>query len=617
MCGICGVCISDTEASVSQPALRKMTDVLAHRGPDGCGFLLQGNVGFGHRRLSIIDIDGGDQPIYNEDGRIGVVFNGEIYNYRELMTDLTSRGHRFSTRSDTEVIVHLYEEHGERCVDHLRGMFAFALWDGREGTVFMARDRLGIKPLFYFIAPDRMVFASELKSVLQDRSIVREVDVSALAEYLAYGYVPGDRCIIRGVSKVPPGHTLMWRNGRASISKYWDVVFDVDDSKDNRRATEALDDVLSESVRLHLRSDVSVGVLLSGGVDSSTIVALASAEVNGSIKTFSVGFAERDFNELAIARLTAERYGTEHHEILVTDCDVSILPEIVWHLDEPFADPSALPTYLVCREAAKHVKVCLSGDGADEIFGGYTRYRDAMSYRYVDWIPGPVRRTLLTPLAALMPQSMWGRGWLERIGSSGAQRYLDTIGVFSASECTAMLADGALELERPLTRSLEPYFCDNGHDIVTKMQHADQRTYLPDDILVKVDRMAMQSSLEVRPPFLDHKVVEFANQCRPETKIRNGVCKASLKAAMRNRIPPEVIDRRKMGFGIPIKHWFRGELKNVAHDLLLAPSSRTASFFEKTQVERLISGHQYGMRDLSRRIWSLLVFEQWCRSYQV
>ncbi len=595
-----------------------MTTALVHRGPDADGFLVRGNIGFGFRRLSIIDLIGGDQPIHNEDGTVGIVFNGEIYNYVELMGDLIARGHRFTTKSDTEVIVHLYEEYGERCVDHLRGMFAFAIWDDRRRSVLLARDRLGIKPLFYWATDDRLVFASELKSILQDPRIPRTLSIDAVQSYLAYGYVPGDRCILKGISKLPPGHTLTWHDGRVRIAKYWDVNFaSPSTSKDGHyneaHYIEELLPALKEAVALHMRSDVPVGILLSGGVDSSTLVALASSELSWPVKTFSVGFPEQDYSELGWARRIADRYKTDHVEIVVRDRDVSILPDIVWHLDEPFADPSALPTYFVCREAARHVRVCLTGDGADEVFGGYTRYLSALSYRHVDWLPRPIRQAVCASVGSVMPTAMWGSGLLKRIGMDGADRYLDSVGVFSVKESAALLS---IKPGSPrTTQTLDPYFMDDRRDLLTQMQHADQKTYLPDDILVKADRMSMQNSLEIRPPFLDHRIVELGNRCPPDLKVRHGVGKYILKQSVNDYLPSETLHRRKMGFGIPIKYWFRDGLNGFAEDMLLSPSARSVSFLNRRVVADLLQAQRRGMRDFSRRIWSLVMLEQWCRSY--
>jgi asparagine synthase (glutamine-hydrolysing) len=592
-----------------------MTSALRHRGPDGDGFLVRGNVGFGHRRLSIIDLVQGDQPIYNEDGTVGIVFNGEIYNYVELMASLATRGHRFATKSDTEVIVHLYEEYGERCVDHLRGMFAFAIWDDRRSCVFLARDRLGIKPLFYWATDDRLVFASELKAILQDPHVPRSLNMDAVQSYLAYGYVPGDCCIFNGISKLPPGHTLTWCAGRVRTAQYWDVAFEPSPANSDEHYTEQLLPALQEAVALHMRSDVPVGILLSGGVDSSTVVALASSQMSSKIKTFSVGFAEQDYNELAWARRVADRYKTDHLEVMVRDRDISALPDIVWHLDEPFADPSALPTYFICREAAKHVRVCLTGDGADEVFAGYTRYRNARSYRYIDWVPRPVRQAVSASLASVTPAAMWGRGLIERVGTGGADRYLASVGVFSAKESAVLLY--LPPNSSRIVRNLDPYFAAHDRDLLTRMQHADQKNYLPDDILVKVDRMSMQSSLEIRPPFLDHRIVQFGNTCPSRLKFRGGTGKYVLKQSVREYLPHEILHRRKMGFGIPIKHWFREGLEGLAEDMLLGGSSRSASFLNRRAVSDLLQAQRYGMRDLSRRLWSLIMLERWCRSYLI
>jgi len=592
-----------------------MTASIAHRGPDGEGFLLRGNIGFGHRRLSIIDIVGGDQPIFNEDGRIGIVFNGEIYNYVELIDALIARGHVFSTRSDTEVIVHLYEEYGQRCVEHLRGMFAFAVWDGRDRSVLLARDRLGIKPLFYTDQGDRLLFGSELKAILADPSVRRRICGDALAAYLAFGYVPGDTCILEGIHKLQPGHTLTWRDGGTSVRRYWDVSFDPREALQDE-AERRLEGCLTEAVRIHLRSDVPVGVLLSGGVDSSCMVAFASEVSPYPIKTFSIGFAEADFDELAAARAVAEYFHTEHHEFVVSDRHIDALDKLVWHLDEPFADPSALPTYFVCREAARHVKVCLSGDGADEVFAGYTRYRQALQYERYDAIPRPARRLVARAVAAVLPHVMWGRGALERFGGTTAQRYFNMLSVFPERECRALLHERPVVGDGVVSR-IDAYFGPSSPDLLTSLQHTDQKCYLPDDILVKVDRTSMQNSLEVRPPFLDHEVVELANTLPSGLKLANGTGKAILKRLMRGHLPASTLTRKKIGFGLPIKHWFRNELDSFAADMLLAPDSVSARWLDPAAVRGVIQAHCQGMRDFSRRIWSLVVFEQWCRAYKV
>jgi asparagine synthase (glutamine-hydrolysing) len=574
-------------------------------------------VGLGHRRLSIIDVAGGGQPIFNEDGTIGVVFNGEIYNYRELRDDLLRAGHRFATASDTEVIVHAYETYGAECVERFRGIFAFAIWDGRDQSVFIARDQLGIKPLFYSHRAGRLFFASELKALLEDPTISRAVDLQALDDYLAYSYVPSDRSILRGVQKLAPGHWMRWRDGRLAVHQYWDARFEGQSAGNEGEWAERIEARLRECVRLQLRADVPLGIFLSGGVDSSAITALASQELGRKVKTFSVGFREADFDERRFARLTAERYGTEHIEITVADRDIGILGEIAYHLDEPFGDPSALPTYYVCREAARHVKVCLSGDGADELFAGYSRYRLARSYRRYDRIPGVLRRSTAGALLAVMPHHAWGRGELERIASSGAARYFLQMTEFTGDERATLLADHGPQAAQREPRLFTPYFAANNSDLVTTLQHIDQKTYLPDDILVKVDRMSMRHSLEARVPFLDHLLVEDVNAAPVDLKLRGSVGKYLLKRILTPHLPPPILTRKKMGFGIPIRHWFGGSLQDYARDWLLAPSSRCAQFVRRPAIERIIRAHGAGMRDFSRKIWILLMFEHWCRRYGV
>ena len=617
MCGIVGICEPHAVGRVDESLLTRATRALAHRGPDGEGFLVRGGVGFGHRRLSIIDVAGGGQPIFNEDGSIGVVFNGEIYNYRELCDDLRRAGHRFATASDTEVIVHAYEEYGAECVDRFRGIFAFAIWDGRDRSVLVARDQLGIKPLFYSHRAGRLVFASELKALLVDPTIPRTVDVQALDDYLAYSYVPSDRSILQGIQKLAPGHWLRWRDGHVAVHQYWDVRLESESSKSEGEWAERVEARLRECVRLQLRSDVPLGIFLSGGVDSSAVTALASQELGGKVKTFSVGFREADFDERRFARLTADRYGTDHTEITVEDRDIGILGDIAYHLDEPFGDPSALPTYYVCREAARHVKVCLSGDGADELFAGYSRYRLAQSYRRYDRIPAALRRAAAGALLAVMPDHAWGRGEVERIASSGAERYFLQMSEFTPRERAALLADHGPDAAQREPRRFTPYFAGNHRDLVTILQHVDQKTYLPDDILVKVDRMSMRHSLEARVPFLDHRLVEDVNAAPVDLKLHGSAGKYLLKRILTPHLPSDILTRKKMGFGIPIRHWFGGTLQDYARDWLLAPSSRCARLVRQTHVERIIRAHGAGMRDFSRKIWILLMLEHWCRRYGV
>jgi asparagine synthase (glutamine-hydrolysing) len=617
MCGIVGFCEPDPARPVDEHLLRAATHSLAHRGPDGEGLLVRGSIGLGHRRLSIIDVGGGAQPIFNEDGTVGVVFNGEIYNYIEVRDELIREGHRFTTSSDTEVIVHAYEQYGPDCLERFTGMFAFAVWDGRDRSVFVARDRLGKKPLFYRHHHGRLAFASELKALLHDPSLPRQLDVDALDDYLAYSYVPTDRCILRGVEKLAPGHWMRWKDGRLTIRKYWDVLFDEQPRLSDDEWGERIEEELRRAVRLRLRSDVPLGIFLSGGVDSSTVTALASQELGGAVKTFSVNFREAGFDDSQFARLVADRYHTDHHEITVEDRGIDILADVAYHLDEPFGDPSALPTYYVCREAARHVKVCLSGDGADELLAGYSRYRLARKYRRYDRVPAPVRQAVGSLALAAMPAHVWGRGAIERFTASGLTRYFLQTSTFGLEERTALLSGHLEHRACAGPRWFERHFRPLGHDLVTALQHLDQKTYLVDDILVKVDRMSMQSSLEVRVPFLDHHVVETANAAPARLKLKGGCGKYILKKAMSPHLPPEVLQRSKLGFGVPIRHWFRGSLHDYARDWLLGEGSRSTAFLARGQMEQILRQHTAGMRDFSEKIWALLMFEHWCRRYRV
>ena len=614
MCGIAGFCARDPGAPTDEALLRRATRALAHRGPDGDGFLLRGPVGLGHRRLSIIDVAGGGQPIFNEDGSVAVVFNGEIYDYLELRAELLGRGHRFVTASDTEVIVHAYEEYGEDCLARFTGMFAFAIWDGRDGSVFVARDRLGKKPVFYHEGERGFAFASELKALLEDPALPRDVDPQAVDDYLAYGYVPSDRCILRGVRKLPPGHWMRWKDGRLEVRRYWEPHLEERPGVPEAEWAERVEHELRRAVRLRLRADVPLGIFLSGGLDSSTITALASQELGGRVKTFSVSFREGAFDERPYARLVAERYATDHHEITVEDRDIDVLGDIAYHLDEPFADPSALPTYYVCREAARHVKVCLAGDGADELLAGYTRYRLARRYERCDRLSGGVGAVLGSLALQAMPAHWWGRGELERVAASGASRYLLQMAPFTYEERLALLGGRFPQVPRKEPRLFAPYFAER-RDLVSVLQHVDQNTYLPDDILVKVDRMSMQNSLEVRAPFLDHLLVELVNQLPVSLKLGSRGGKHILRRIMAPHLPAAVLQRPKKGFGLPIKSWFRESLHDYARDWLLGPGSRSAAFLAREPVKRVLDQHARGMRDFSGRIWALLMLEHWSRRY--
>jgi asparagine synthase (glutamine-hydrolysing) len=594
-----------------------MTAALAHRGPDGRGFFFDRGVALGHRRLSIIDLAGGDQPIYNEDRSVAIVFNGEIYNYKELRSELLSRGHRFATHSDTEVIVHLYEEMGPECVQPLNGMFAFAIWDRRARRLMAARDRLGEKPFYYTQQQGRFLFASELKSLRTAPGVSASVSLPALDKFMTYGYIPAPDTIFEGVHKLPAAHRLVWEKGRVRTERYWKVNFE-----NGRRLTEEdyvaeLRRRLEESVRLRLRSDVPLGAFLSGGIDSSAIVALASLHCGRRLQTFSVGFTASDFDESPYARLVAEQYHTDHHEIVVSDLDFGIFPDLVAHFDEPFGDPSALPTYYITREARRVVTVCLSGDGGDEVFAGYGQYAACRQERWVDWLPSDLRQRLFGCLSAVWPDCAYGKGWLARSAASGAVRYIHHVGVFNQQERARLFQPELVRYAADDGTGLEEFFSDARRHPVLARQHADQMTYLPEDVLVKVDRMSMKHALEVRVPLLDPRVVEWANAMPPEMKVRGNIQKYIFKKMLADLLPEEILSRPKHGFGVPIKHWFRDNLDGFARDLLLSPSSRCHRFFRPERIQQVLDNHGRRCRDLSVKVWTLLWFEQWCRTFKV
>ncbi len=614
MCGICGMVMAHGGGAVDRGVLQAMNEYQAHRGPDGEGLFIEGGVGLGHRRLSIIDLEGGGQPIYNEDNSLVIVFNGEIYNYKELRRDLMQRGHRFSTDSDTETIVHLYEEKGAACVDDLNGMFAFALWDRSKRRLFIARDRFGEKPLYYHIDNKGLYFSSELKSLRKTVGSGWILDPSSLDEYLAYGYIAAPRTIYRNVYKLPPAHSMIWDASGLHLERYWSVTFperslDIGEAE----ALEALQGHLSDSIRLRLRSDVPVGAFLSGGIDSSLMVSLAAPMSERRLTTFSVGFSERDFDELASARLVAEAYETDHHEIVIEDLDLSLFPEIVEHFDEPFGDPSAIPTYYVTREASRALKVCISGDGGDEFFCGYERYQWEPGERLFDHLPEKLRSVVLGAVADGMPQSFSGKGFLGRMAVSGERRYSRKVAAFERRERTALFLPefhAAIGEEGDLLR---PYF-ENRLDAVAQRMLADQNLYLSEDILVKVDRNSMWHGLEVRVPFLDHRLVDFANSLPMALKKRNRTLKYLLRRLLEGRVPSEITQRGKQGFGLPLSYWMKGRLEEFSRELLLSSDSHSQKYFDLDVIRGLIDDHQTGRRDLSRRIWTLLWFEQWCRS---
>jgi len=611
MCGIFGVFGTDSTRPADLQALRRMGEVLAHRGPDGSGLHTDQGLGVGMRRLSIIDLKTGNQPLANEDGTVWVVFNGEIYNYRELTVELLAKGHRFSTASDTEVLVHLYEEHGEACVDKLRGMFVFAIWDQSRRTLFLARDRLGIKPLYYAQTAKGFIFGSELKAVAQSSWAPGEVDRRGLAAYLQYGYVPDPLTIVEGVAKLSPGHTLAVREGCAGAPRrYWDPTVFFRTAEPISREEEALEllwTALRDAVCSHLVSDVPVGAFLSGGVDSSTVVAIMAAEAGVPVKTFTVGFQEEGYSELAYARRVAERFGTEHHELVVGPADLEVLDEVLRAFDEPFADPSSIPTYLLSRLARQHVKVVLSGDGGDELFAGYDRYVVDRRRRHLGLLGDMGLGGGLRSLSMLLPDGTPGKNFLYNLSLARMERYLDSISLFPPRALRDLLdptvaGEAVVELDTAPSVGLDP---------LSRLQDLDLRTYLPGDILTKVDRMSMANSLEARVPLLDHPLVEFACGLPVRLQFSSGETKYLLKRALRGRVPPEALIRPKQGFAVPLETWFTERLPGFFQDLLAETSRLTDVGIRPSSVRSLMELYTRRRRsDHCRRLWALAVLDR-------
>lgn len=618
MCGIAGI-LSFEGRPVAQGELQAMTDTLVHRGPDDEGFFLGPGVGLGMRRLAIIDLVSGRQPIANEDGTVQVVCNGEIYNFRQLRRRLEADGHVFRTESDTEVLVHLYEEHGAACVEHLRGMFAFALWDGRERRLLLARDRVGIKPLYWGRFRDRLVFASELKAILSLPEIEPRLDLGSVDHLLSFLTTPPEQSIVQGVEKLEPGCLLLARTAqvgrRISVRRYWEPSFEPDPVPSEEEWCEALRAKLDEAVRLHTVSDVPLGAFLSGGVDSSSVVGSLSQVASEPVRTFSIGFRESEYDELDYARMAAREFGTRHREQVLEPDALEILEELAWYLDEPFGDSSAIPTFMVSKLASREVKVALSGDGGDELFAGYDRYVQDRRDDRNSFLPGLVRR-ILGAAGGALPDGFLGRERLRHLALVGAERYVDSVTLFKADQ-RAELFTPEVAAGRPdddptarLARRLE----GPGLERLSSLQHLDLTTYLPLDILTKVDRMSMAHSLETRVPLLDHELIELAGRIPPELKLAGETTKHVFKRSLEGRVPREILYRPKRGFAVPLGRWFRGRLRPLVEDLLLGPTSRSREIFREESVRRLLELHRRG-RPLDLHLWTLLSFELWCRTF--
>jgi asparagine synthase (glutamine-hydrolysing) len=619
MCGIYGF-VAARDGGVPSDCgrwLAAMDRAIVHRGPDDSGTWIDRRCALGMRRLSIIDLDGGRQPISDERGEVWVVFNGEIYNYRALKRGLEARGHRFATAADTEVLVHLYEENGDDLLDQLDGMFAFALWDRPRARLLLARDRLGIKPLYWAETPSGLVFGSELKSLVMHPEVPRAPSPAALSHYLSFGSTPLDQAILDGVRKLPPAHLLHYHAGRVETRRWWDLRPPARAPIAEEEAAAEVRARVREAVRSHLAADVPVGAFLSGGVDSATVVG-TMVELGVHPKTFSIGFDDPDFDELDPAKLIARHFRTDHHELVVRPDAWALINELAWFLDEPFADVSAVPTYLVARLAAAHVKVVLTGDGGDEVFAGYDRYPQALAEaRRLDGLPAAAR-AILGAVGAVLPPSAPGKHWLRHASLDPRVRFIDGESLFPADLKARLIAgrlaarlDGAPDPLEARARLLD----GAPGDALGRLLYYDTATYLPLDILTKVDRMTMAHSLEARPPLLDHHLVEAVFALPSAYKLRGAAQKAVLKRAVAGLVPASILERPKRGFGVPIRAWFRGPLRDAVVDVLTDSRTRARGWLEPRFVRALCDEHRVGRRDQSVRMWGLLMLELWCRRF--
>ncbi|PYU23817.1 MAG: asparagine synthase (glutamine-hydrolyzing) [Acidobacteria bacterium] len=622
MCGIAGIIGTDQSYLADAADVHRMCQTIVHRGPDDEGIYVNGQVALGMRRLSIIDLSTGHQPIHNEDRTVWVVFNGEIYNFPELRPELEARGHRFYTNTDTEVIVHLYEDYGLDCMQRLRGMFAFALWDERRQRLMLVRDRFGKKPLHYALSGGRLVFGSEIKALLASAPELTDIDPQGLLSSFYFGYIPDPLTAFTRIHKLPPGHMLEFSGGQVRVSEYWNLpAYGVHEPRCEEECLEELEHRLAEAVRIRLISDVPLGALLSGGVDSSTVVALMARASSRRVKTFSIGFSSRDFNETEYARLVARQFGTEHHELVVEPHIEDTVHMLTRSLEEPFGDASMVPTYHVSRLARQHVTVALAGDGGDELFGGYDRYQSYLGRRRLRLFPCGTGRWYRQFIHPLVPSKWPGRRFLYNLSLPLRERYLDEIALLPA--CGRDRSIFSKDFLAWADKQASPFEAFRRHlehsptsDPLSEVLYLDAKTYLAADILTKVDRMSMAASLEVRAPFLDHPFAEWAAQLSPRWKVRLGEAKYILKRlAERLGVPREVLYRRKQGFAMPLIHWFRQRPSPALLDILLEAKTIQRGYFDEQAVRRTLFEHRQGLRDRSWEIWQLLIFELWHRNF--
>jgi len=622
MCGIAGV-VNGERGGVDAATIHRMCQSIVHRGPDDEGIFVKEGAGLGVRRLSVIDLAGGHQPVFNEDKTICVVYNGEIYNFPELRLELEGRGHRFSTHTDTEVIVHLYEEMGRDCVQKLRGMFAFAIYDARNRRLLLARDRLGIKPLHYAFADGGLFFASEIKSILAVAPQLASIDQRALWRYMYFGYIPDPATAFVSIQKLPAGHILEFAGGKISIHKYWDLPeYSTHQPRGEEECLREMEQRLAEAVRIRLIADVPLGALLSGGTDSSTIVALMARASSRPVKTFSIGFRRADFNETPHAKLVAERFGTEHHELILEPNVIETVESLTRSLEEPFGDSSILPTYYVSRLARQHVTVALSGDGGDEAFAGYERYQIHLQRRNFQWMPDWAGDFYRKHLHARLPSRVPGRNLAYSVSLPWTERYLEGVSLQAFDREMTLLSNdfrtAALGDADPMAAFCRYLQEAPARDPLSQVLYLDTKTYLPGDILTKVDRMSMLASLEVRIPILDHLFLEWVTGLPAEWKMRGKKQKYIFaRLSERAGVPKEVLDRPKQGFALPLRHWMRNELKDLIMSVLLDSSALQRGYFNPQGVRRLLDEHFQGRRDHSARIWRFLMFDLWHRNFLV
>ncbi len=629
MCGICGKI--SLNGAVSENLIRKMCEVLVHRGPDNEGVCikevkgegLRVNVGLGHRRLSVIDVSSaGHQPMCNEDGSIWLVMNGEVYNFPGLRKDLEKRGHVFKSHTDTEVIIHLYEEKGVDCLSDLRGPFAFAIWDEKKQRLFLARDRVGKRPLYYTYRNQTLIFASEIKAILQDPEVSTEVNRSAITDYLSYGYVPTPQSMFKGIMKLPPAHFMIYEKGNIKIERYWELDFSKKLELSEDEYCERTMGLLEEATKIRLISDVPLGAFLSGGIDSSAVVYMMSKLSSRPVKTFSIGFEEQEYSELKFAKVIADRFGTEHKEYIVRPNAIEMLPKLVWHYNEPYADSSALPSYYVAKMTRQEVTVVLNGDGGDECFGGYERF---MAARFAEMFKSLGTGRIAGLIAARMnskrsPKDFKAKlkRFLSGISRPSPERHYEWISIFKDKEKEDLFSDSfkAEIKNRDSFLYLNNAFNQcRSSDIVDQVMSTDIRTNLLDDLLVKMDIATMANSLEGRSPFLDHKVMEFAASIPSGMKIKGTSLKYILKKALKDKLPDEILGRGKMGFGVPLDSWFRGELKDYSHEMLLSDRCIKRGYFRKEALKNMLDGHSSGKVNNGARIWSLVFLELWHRMF--